>query len=484
MTTLFERCTGSFPGLGTRAASYAGAMLVCVLLGAGCQTPQWDKVRRDQAEGFLAETARITEEAVAERSPLDLDDCIAIALENSLAVRTAHIQTRIAALDRRTAFANFLPALDLNLNYTSMDRQPESRILGGMSTPVQDRAILEGAVQMQLPLFAPATWYLYSLRQRGEEIATLAEDYVRQQTALEVTASYYQCLMLKEREGALASQAAAAERLAQQTSDYLAEGLVTPAQAEQTALLHALRLNELDSLKRGQQSAAAGLLSAMGLSPLAGLALAPSQPLEAPGEPIEELVLRALLEHPGLQIADRQMVMEEDKVRLAITQFLPQLVGFANRTSTSNSFIKYPDFTVTGISGILSLFQGFANVNAYKAARASQEEAFLRREELCFTVMTGVIRAHLQVQDAAAARTLAGQALKAAETRLAEAEAQWEEGMLNTAERLNAAAERDRAQCDVLLAQFQEQVALATLRHVMGSAYLGAAEPGELTNAL
>lgn len=444
-----------------------------LLLLSGCKTPDFAAMRQEQTTAFTQQLKERTEATIKDRGTLDLDACIDIALENNTALKSAEIQQRLATLDRQTAFSNFLPTLDLKFNLTALDHQPASKMFGALTVPMQDQTVRDMTFQLQQPVFVPATWYLFSMRQRGEEIAGLVTGYVRQQIALRVTALYFHCLALREMQTSLESQIASAEALAKQAKAYLEEGVATASQAHQAELLLQVRQAALQQNKRAQDGAVADLLSTMGLSPLSGLSLVADTPIEAPKEALEELVLQALLANPQLQMADRNVAIQQDAVRLAITRFLPNLVGFANRASTSNSFTAYPDMMATGMAGVLNLFHGFADVNAYRAAREQQKAAYEKREEACFSIMVGVIRAHLNWEDAQTTMALAKKALETAESRASEADQQWKEGVLNTSDRLQATADRDEAQTNVTNARFQEQVALATLRHVMGGAYLG-----------
>ncbi len=461
----------------SRSSQALSLVCVALLFAGGCHTPNFTASRKEQAESFTQKLKTDTETTLKDRGPLDLDACIDIALQNNVALKSAEVQTRLAKLERRTAFSNFLPSLDMKYNITALDRQPASKMFGGFEIPVQDQTVRETTFQLQMPVFVPATWYMYAMREHGEDISNLVTGYVRQQIAVRVTALYFHCLALRESSAAIKSQVTAAETLAKQAQSYLTEGVATASQTRQAELLLEMRKTTLAETDRAQDTAVADLLSTMGLSPLSGLSLVATLPLTPPEKPLEDLVMEALLANPELQIADRNVEIQKDAARIAITKFLPQLFGFANRTSTSNSFQAFPDLGATGLVGVMSLFRGFATINEYKAARVKETQAFLKREETCFTVMTGVIRAYLNWQDAQGTLALTRKALEAADTRATEMDHQWKEGVLNTSDRLEAAAERDRAQGNVNCAQFQEQVALASLRLVLGGAYLGTAQP-------
>ena len=239
-------------------------------------------------------------------------------------------------------------------------------------------------------------------------------------------------------------------------------------QLKQVEALVLARRMELNHTGRSIRQAKADLLGAMGLSPLADIRLLKETPLEAPDGTLEDLVLQALLNNPQMHISDRAVEIQKDQARIAITNFLPSLVGFASFTHTSDSFVFDPDYWMSGLSGVLTVFNGFANINEYKAAREREREAMVQREEACLTVMLQVIKARLNCENAQEALALAEKSLTVAEGRLAEIEAQWQEGMVEPSERLSAIAEFEASDTDVTNARFQEQVSIATLLNVMG----------------
>lgn len=451
-------------------------MTAALLCCAGCAHIDFGLLRAQQADAFRTELEARTEAAVSEDEALTLDDCIAVALTNNLDVETAEITRRIAQLERKVAFANFLPTLDLSVNYVSFDPQPENKILGPLYTPIHDKTIRETVLQTELPIFVPATWYLYAAHQRGEEMAALAEDYVRQMISFQVTGLYFHCVALNHTAKALHSQLEAAQALEKEVRALYEEGMVLDWHAEQAAALVLSRRIALDKTRRAEQEAVADLLAAMGLSPLASLSLELQMPLETPQSELAGLAYEALLNHPRLKMADRQAAIAENKVKIALTEFLPKLFGFASRTNSTNSFARYPDITQMGLMGVLTLFDGLANVNEYRIARQEREKAYVAREQQSFSVLVSVVRAWLNLKNAEDDLSLADKSLAIAEARLADTEAQWDEGLVNWSKRLEAVAERDRAEINVANARFQQQVVIAGLRNALGQTYMGADE--------
>jgi len=322
-----------------------------------------------------------------------------------------------------------------------------------------------------MPIFIPSTWYLYSLYTRGAEIGDLILDYTRRMISYQVSAMYYQCLILQEMSEAMESQVVAGEALEREVASYEEEGLVHGWQAKQ-AQTHALAIHlTLNRTKRAFRQAKADLLSTMGLSPMSDLTLVREEPLDAPKGALEELILQALLENTQLHIADRTVEIQHDKAKIALSNFLPHLIGFAGFTSTSNSFVLDKSYWMGGLAGVLTVFNGFANVNEYKAARERKREAMVQREELCLTIMLQVIKAHLNFQDVQEELVLAQKKFEVVSGRLNEIKAKWEEGIIKPSEKLQAIAELDRAQREVMKTRFQQQVSIATLLNAMGKSY-------------
>jgi len=456
--------------IGLLLASLAAVMLT------GCQSFDGEKIRRDHADSYQEELAQKTAEALKSGQALTLDDCIRIALENSLEVRSAQIQQRIAKLERRTAFANFLPTVDLGYQYTNFDPQIVMKI-GGFETPRSDKRVREVTWNIQMSVFNPATWFLYSMHSRGAEIAELVTEYTKQMTVLQVTASYFYCLSLGEYERVLDSQLKAAEALKTELEAFHAEGLASAWQAGQARILMLSHRIERDQTHRAYIQAEADLLTTMGLSPLAEVSLEAETFLRPVTGSLEDLVSEALLGHPQLRISDRTVAIEREAVKTAFANFLPVLMGFASHTDTSDSFLKYSNYWAGGLAGTLSVFNGFANINEYKAARERREESFLEREQASLAVMLAVIKAHLNLDTAAQEMQLAEENLKVVSAELVELQQKWQEGLVDSSELLDVTAQGDRARMQTINARFQYQVSAATLLNVMGKTKIDYEEP-------
>ncbi len=438
-----------------------------LLFLAGCNSFNGQEIRQEHAEAYPKQLKENTETVLAGRQELNLYDCMQIALENNLSVKSVEIQQRIAKLDKKVSFANFLPQVTLEYQKTWWDPQPQIRF-GGTGIAMHDKDVREVTWNIQMSIFNPATWFMYSMHTRGYEIAELVSDFTRQAITLQITAQYFQCISLANILVVIESQVDAAEAMEKELSAYREEGLVANWQANQGRALVLARRTELSQIRKSLRQAKAELLANMGLDPLSNIELELQMPLKAPEGSLDELITDALLQHPNLAIADRQIEIEKEKVKLAISDFLPRLAGFASRVDTSDSHQVFTDYWLGGLNAAITVFNGFANLDRYEAAKERRKDAFIKREQATLTLMLQVIRASDQVQTAKEQVKLTAELNNVAAGHLAEVKQQYHQGLVQTSNMLRMIAEADEAQINYLQAQLQYQMSVAVLINVMG----------------
>ena len=438
-----------------------------VVLLAGCSSFDDRAVREKHAKEYHNTLVNETNDILSMKSSFGLNDCIAIALQNNLRTRAAKIQQNIAKLERKIAFASFLPAVNLDYEYTRWDRQPKVKT-ATTTMATHDQTVKEITWQIQMSIFDPSTWFLYAMHKRGEEIAELVTKYTAQMTILDVTINYYHCLALQQTRSALQSQLNAANALEKEISELFQEELVTQWQYQQAQVIALARKTELDRTEYALEQANGDLLASMGISPLAEISLNVEQLLKEPNESLEDLAYDALLANPQLHIADRQIEIEKEKVKVALAAFLPRLTVFANRGNTSDSFQLYQNFWTYGLSSTVAVFNGFANINEYKAAKQRRSAAFIEREQKTLVLMLEVLKAYLNLENAKEETQLAQKSFDTASRHFDEVNEKWKEGLLQSSEMLNVLAEKDNAQMELMNSNFRLQVCIATLQNVMG----------------
>jgi len=444
-------------------------VLILILVAlTGCESFNGEDIRQEHALNYPEQLATKTREVLAEYQPLDLNDCIRISMENGLSVKSAEIQQNLALLEKKVSFANFLPAVSLSYQKTWWDPQPQIEF-GASGFPMHDKNVRDVTWDIQLSIFNPVTWFLYSMHTRGYEIAELVTDYTHQAIVLEVTAQYFQCLTLEKMLTIMESQLTAASALEKELNAYHQEGIISSWQADQARVLVLARQTELRQIQRSLAQAKAELLANMGLNPSEDVTLEQQMPLQTQEDSLDDLITEALLNHPSMAISDRQVAIEKEKLKAAVTAFVPQLVGFANRVDTSDSHQVFTNYWMGGLSATIRLFDGLANVNYYQAAKELQKDALIRREQATLTLMLQVIRAFDQVKVAKDQVELAYQVKLTAAEHLMEVKQQYEQGLIQASDMLAMAAESDRAEIQYLQAQFQYQTGIAVLNNVIGN---------------
>ncbi len=450
-----------------KAVNVSLIILLCMGFISGCSSFNGEEVRREHVDTYTRQLEEKSREVLAGNRTLDLNDCIRIALENNLSVKSAEIQKNIARLEKEVSFANFLPAVSLNYQKTWWDPQPQINF-GGSGIAMHDKDVRDVTWNIQLSIFNPATWFLYSMHTRGYEIAELVTDFTRQTIVLQVTAQYFQCLSLEQSLTILESQLAAAQTLEKELVAMHQEGMINAWQAEQGRVLVLARRTELHRMQKSLGQAKAELLANMGLDPTCDIKLDLQMSLKAPEESLDDLITEALLNHLSLAISDRQVAIEKEKIKTAVTNFLPSLVGFAGRVDTSDSHQVFTNYWMGGLSAAITVFDGLANVNQYEAAKESLKDAVLRREQATLTLMLQVIRALDQVSLAREQVELAAQINQVASKHLAEVRQQYEQGLIQVSDMLDMVAEADKAEVQYLQTRFQYQTSIAVLINVTG----------------
>ncbi len=464
-------------------------LLFCTgaLLFTGCRSLSGEKRRLEESTYFrekLRERTATYEEKY--QGEVSLEDCWEIARQESIPLRSQDLSREISRLQRHIAFANFLPVVEAEMDYTAWHRQPATDISDMDVTlfdrfvvplpidylPLHDKRMRNAAVSAHMPLFVPKTWFLYSMRRRGEEIENLLHDLTEQMVYLQLVSQYYHCLSLQHSIDVLKTQLDAVENLYREASDWYEEGLILSWELEEIEIMVRHKENALQTTERRLEEALGELWMNTGLSPSAPFQLQESEPYHAfdwTEKEQEELILKALLENPRMYIHDHEVDIQEDQVKIAITRFLPEISGFARYEGTSNEMARYSTNYLWGVAGVLTIFDGFANINEYRAARRRAEQTYLQREEAGLSLMLQVIKAYNRLQDSLETQQIMKKSLSMQESHLATKEAEFSEGMITLSELLQARAKRDQAKMNKLNSRYQVQVSKSMMNYLVGA---------------
>ncbi len=431
--------------------------LLALLLASGCRSFEPARARREQTAAF---TSNLAAQAAAELArPLSLADCIRIAMTNNYAARRADLDRDLYRIGKNVAFTAFLPNVAATAGYNAYAKDPE----------ITAKKFGTAELDAGWPVFMPSTWFLYAAARHGYAAADLAAHYVRQGIVLQTSIAYFNVLVQQDTIAALETQLEAARATAERVAGLADEGLVTRWEGNQARFAAELREAELNRARRQLAVLRGELLQGLGLPPHAPLELSGEVGAAAlPAGTTADLVLQALEIHPQLAIADRQVVIQDHRVRQAFCNFLPTISLFANGTWTGNDLAAESVNWVSGFQGAWTLFDGLANVARYKAAKVERRQTQLERENTFLSIMVGVVAAEAAARDAAEGARVRRRAYEVAAAKWADYDAKAREGLMPLSDALDARGLMDLAQVAMVQSQYQERIAIASLELAMG----------------
>ena len=432
----------------------------------GCST-DLSAVRKEQAEQFNEDITNKSRKILASDRIHDLEACINIALENNLDIRIAEINDRLSGLGRKIAFSYFLPHVDVTFTHTEADKL-QMRNAGGTYMAMADQNTTVTVIRGQMALFYPEAWFMYSAFKKGENIQNLLTLRVKQAIRLQITALYLSCLSLESNMKAVKSSVEQAKVLSGEMEALYAEGLILESDLEKSKVFLFMQQNNLSETERQKIYARSSLLEAMGLSPLSNIKLGVSPTLSIENRELPDIILTAMLNRPELMIADRNVGVKGDAIKKAISAFLPRILLIGDFTSNEDSYLRYRDIFTYGVSGVLTILDGFSNIYEYRAAKQERSRAMLEREQSCMKIILEIIKAKQALDREDDKRKLMKLDLDYAKSRLNEVMSLWQEGMMTSSDKLEAVSVYERSKSNMSVADYRYQVAVATMADVTG----------------
>ncbi len=318
---------------------------------------------------------------------IDLEDAITIARDRNLQIKSKELEVQIATLDRKIAFGNFLPSVNLGMSYmrvndpveleTGIDRGP----IHIPNLRIVDKESHTFGVNAQLPVFVPALWYLYDARKKGEDISKMVLDLTDKEIQLEVMGSYYMILYLEDRVNSLRADLFSAEKLYEKGKVSYEIEEITSWQLKKLEVNLKVKKLTLDENRRSLDIAKMEFLKVLNLNPLTKYSVKRQEGQGNLNLTLEEAIYRALNNNKMIKINDKLGEIDEDKVKIAISNFLPKVILDGGYVNTSHAVLTDPDFLFGSVSGVVSIFNGFKNVNEYKKAKKQKEISDLKLEE-------------------------------------------------------------------------------------------------------
>lgn len=411
---------------------------------------------------------------------LTLDRAIQLSVERNLTLKTKTIEQEIAKLDRKIAFGNFLPKISLGYSYTMLN----DKIMGetkdtalpiplpiplGLETRLVDKNLSLFSVNAQMPIFVPATWFLYSARQKGENISSLTRDLTEKMIKLQTIGQYHYILALESEKEYLKQELESAKEFNKSAKIALEAEAILPWEYEGTEQIVQMREYALKQNARDLQSAKMSLMNNLDMYPLLDFQLEKPQYNEDVKIPtLEETIYEALKNSELIQIREGAEDISKDVTKIAISNFLPKIILTGDYFNTSNAALTDPDFFMGTLGGMFSIFNGFQNVYEYKKARKNQEIAFIKREEEIMKVIFETVNAYNSLESSREERDIALKNFAVNTGRFNQKKLEKETDSIDNWEYIQGVAEYEKALSLKEKAEYKYRVSLATLNMLTG----------------
>jgi outer membrane protein len=412
--------------------------------------------------------------------PLTLSEAIERALTGSPALGQARALGRAAEADARAARAARLPQLALSASYTRNSNVPELtlNLPGGPprtifpNIPDNYRTRLAASVPIDLSGRLGAL----STAAADEEKAAAGDvEGTAAQIVLETTSAYWSLVTSRERERVLSEALTSYDAHLKDARNRQQIGMA----ASNEVLAVQVDRDEAE-LSRLRASSAAELADAtlsrlLGLAP--GVRVEPVDRLEQsspPPEDLEQLVRSAVNARPERMALASRLLAAEARVRAERANRLPQLAAGAGYDySNPNTKILPPearwnDTWDVSVNLSLSLFDSGRISAAVARAEARAEAARRQLEDLDRAIRLQVTRALLDLSTAQATVGVTERSLVSAQENRRVAADRYREGLIPSAELLDAEVALLRAGVDRAEALAQTRLAAASLNRAVG----------------
>ena len=461
-------------------------IIFCLMVLAGCSNTK----PKEPEERVAALAGREYLEKYGKT--ISIDEAVEIAKERNLDLKVKSLEREIASLDRKIAFGNFLPSINVMGGYTKLDDNIDLDVdtsslsnavppqIGGllgkygitipssMNSRFVDKSFYSFGVSAQIPVFVPSTWYLYSARKKGEKISGLVEDFAEKMMKLQVMGEYYYILALQSERAALENELKSARELENKVKISLKVEAVLPWEYEKAQAFVKMKEYSLNENERDLKNAKMRFMRTLNLNPLEDIELEDEIifPEEIPS--MEDCIYSAVSGNEILKIAETGKDITNDMKKIAVTNFLPKIILGGGYINNSNEILSDPDFLYGNVTGVLSIFNGFKNINEYKKAVRREKIGELKLEKEFMTVVVETAKAYRNLEKAQEMREIANLNFKGEKGRLHQKRAERKVDMIGDEEYFRAVSSYEAAFAMKKKADFQYAMALGSLKIAMG----------------
>jgi outer membrane protein tolC len=281
---------------------------------------------------------------------------------------------------------------------------------------------------------------------------------------LKVISEYYYTLALASEKNVLEKEYTHAQKLNKNAKLALKTGSILKWQEEETELLVKQKENALKNNERDLKIAKMNLMNDIGLDPYAEFRLVIPEDTVYKLPPLEDVVYDALVNSEVIKINHNLVAISKDKIKIAMSRFLPQISLDTGVVGTSISYLNPQNILFGAITGFLSLFNGFKDVNEYKKAKLQSEAAYIQREEAIMNTIISAVNSYNNVQKSIEDKELADLNYNVAKKKFKQKELEVEVGSATDTDLLKAMSELEKAESIKLKTEYKYSVSIETLK--------------------
>lgn len=418
---------------------------------------------------------------------LSLDDCIDIVLKNNLKIKLKELEEKISGIDKKIAFSNFLPKISSIYSFNEMEdylttslTNPEIsfNILGGIKLPsipttintrMVDKSFKNYALTAQMPIFVPATWFLYSAREKGEEISRYNKNLTEKMLKLKVISEFYYILALEDEQNLLKKEKEHAEKFANNAKVAFETGSILEWQYKQAELFLKKKINALNNNEKDLKIAKITLLNDLNLNLEDDFNLIrPDDKKDRSLISLEDAVYNSLVNNDMIKISHNLHSINKDKVKIAISNFLPQVILGGGLYGTSLNIISPQNILLGSLTGIFSIFEGFKNINEYEKAKLEEKASYIKREEIAMNTILSTITVYTNLQKSLEEKELANENYEISKEKFRQKTLEKEVGYIDESDYMKEISELENSFIISQKASYKYNVLYETLNILIG----------------
>lgn len=423
-----------------------------------------------------SEYAVTAEEAAAQYgSGLSLQAALVIAEERNLELQKVKLKQEIAAIDKQMGIGNLLPQVHILAGYERSSDILYAGIPGAsfglphnLEFPVLDKDFYAYSVSAQIPVFVPSLWFLVSARQKGEDMQVLLTSLSEKLVQIQAMSEYFYCQALQAEQKTLENEYLAAQELVRQAEISLKTESILPWELEQAKAYCMAKAVTVRKNRREQDTAELRLLQTLNFPFDTELTLQAVSKEVLVLPPLEDCILQALEGNEKWKITGLAKDVQADVKRMAISNFLPKIVVGGTLFGFDNAILTEGSGGFLSVAGLLSIFNGFKNVNEYRKALRQEKISEIALVQEYWALIAEIRSAYAAVQTAEEVFRTAQTNLSAMRGKFAQRSAERKYGAIGLKEYYEALKEFHEAESFYDRAYFQYRLSYGTLNVAMG----------------